>query len=66
MFPGELRAFHVVAQTGSIRKASEALDVAPSSVSRKIALIEHQIGTTLLERTAAGVVLTHAGRMVVE
>ncbi|MEJ0039590.1 MAG: LysR family transcriptional regulator [Gammaproteobacteria bacterium] len=66
MFPGELRAFHVVAQTGSIRKASEALDVAPSSVSRKIALLEHQIGTTLLERTAAGVVLTHAGRMVAE
>jgi len=66
MFPGELRAFHVVAQTGSMRKASETLDVAPSSISRKIALLEHQIGTTLLERTGAGVVLTHAGKMVAE
>lgn len=66
MFPGELRAFHVVAKTGSIRKASEALGVAPSSVSRKIALLEHQIGTRLLERTAAGVVLTHAGSLVAE
>jgi DNA-binding transcriptional LysR family regulator len=66
MFPGELRAFHVVAQTGSIRRASETLGVAPSSVSRKIALLEHQIGTTLLERTSAGVVLTHAGTLVAE
>lgn len=66
MFPGELRAFHVVAKTGSIRKASDALGVAPSSVSRKIALLEHHIGTRLLERTAAGVVLTHAGTLVAE
>lgn len=66
MFPGELRAFHIVAQTGSIRKASEVLNIAPSSVSRKVALLEHQIGTTLLERTANGVVLTHAGTLVAE
>ncbi len=66
MFPGELRAFHIVAQTGSIRKASEVLSIAPSSVSRKVALLEHQIGTTLLERTASGVVLTHAGTLVAE
>lgn len=66
MFPGELRAFHAVAKTGSIRRASEALGVAPSSISRKVALLEHQIGTRLLERTAAGVVLTHAGALVAE
>jgi len=28
MFPSELRAFHAVAQSGSIRKAAELLDVA--------------------------------------
>ena len=66
MFPGELHAFHVVAKTGSIRKASEDLGVAPSSVSRKIALLEHQIGTRLFQRTAGGVVLTHAGTLVAE
>lgn len=66
MFPGELRVFHVVATSGSIRKASEALGVAPSSVSRKIALLEHLVGTTLLERTAEGVVLTHAGVLFAE
>lgn len=66
MFPSELRAFHAVAQSGSIRKAAEQLDVAPSSVSRKIALLEYQIGTALLERKSSGVALTHAGIMVAE
>jgi len=66
MFPSELRAFHAVAQSGSIRKASELLDIAPSSVSRKVALLEHHIGTTLLDRTSGGVKLTHAGSLVAE
>jgi DNA-binding transcriptional LysR family regulator len=58
MFPSELRAFHAVAQSGSIRKAAEQLDVAPSSVSRKMALLEYQIGTALLKRKSSGVALT--------
>jgi DNA-binding transcriptional LysR family regulator len=66
MFPSELRAFHAVAQSGSIRKASELLDIAPSSVSRKVALLEQQMGTTLLDRTSVGVKLTHAGTLVAE
>lgn len=66
MFPSELRALHAVAQSGSIRKASELLDIAPSSVSRKIAVLEQQFGTGLLERTSAGVSLTHAGALVAE
>jgi molybdate transport repressor ModE-like protein len=66
MFPGELRAFHAVAQAGSIRKASRVLGVAPSSVSRQVALLEHQMGTELLQRTAGGVVLTHAGTLVAD
>ena len=40
--------------------------MAPSSVSRKVALLEHQIGTMLLERTPNGVALTHEGMMVAE
>lgn len=66
MFPEEMRAFHAVVQTGSIRKASDRLDLAPSSVSRKVALLEHHIGAKLLERTAAGVTVTHAGGLVAE
>ncbi len=66
MFPSELRAFHAVAQSGSIRKSAELLNVAPSSVSRKIVLLEQQIGTALLERASKGVALTHARAMVAE
>jgi DNA-binding transcriptional LysR family regulator len=66
MFAREMRAFHSVALTGSIRQASRSLGVAPSSVSRQIALLEHQMGTSLLRRTPAGVVLTHAGSLVAE
>jgi DNA-binding transcriptional LysR family regulator len=66
MFHGSLRAFDETARAGSIRKASEALGVAPSSVSRHIAILERQMGTALLVRRAGGVDLTHAGALVAE
>jgi DNA-binding transcriptional LysR family regulator len=64
MFPGNLRAFHETVRSGSIRKASDAMGVAPSSVSRQIAALERAMGTALFERRARGVVLTHAGALV--
>jgi DNA-binding transcriptional LysR family regulator len=66
VFYGTLRAFDETVRTGSIRKASEALRVAPSSVSRSIAVLEREMGTALLARSAAGVSLTHAGTLVAE
>lgn len=66
MFPGELRAFHLVVKTGSIRKASRVLGCAPSSISRQVALLEHKMGTSLLKRTTTGILLTHAGTLVAE
>jgi molybdate transport repressor ModE-like protein len=62
--PSRLKIFHEIAKCGSIRAASEVLGVAPSSVSRQVALLEHEMGTSLLERTSSGVNLTHAGKMV--
>jgi DNA-binding transcriptional LysR family regulator len=59
-----LRIFHEIAKAGSIRAASEVLGVAPSSVSRQVMVLEHEMGTALLERSASGVKLTHAGKMV--
>ncbi len=61
-----LRAFDETVRAGSIRKASAALGVAPSSVSRSIGILEREMGTALLERKASGVVLTHAGRLVAD
>jgi DNA-binding transcriptional LysR family regulator len=64
MFHTVLRAFEETARAGSIRKASQSLGVAPSSVSRNIAVLEHEIGTKLIERRAGGVSLTHSGELV--
>ena len=60
------RYFHETAQSGSIRRASEVLNVSPSSVSRQILVLERMFGTSLFERSASGVGLTHAGRLVDE
>jgi DNA-binding transcriptional LysR family regulator len=66
MFSGSLRAFDETVRAGSIRKASEILGVAPSSVSRHIAMLEREMGTALFDRRSRGVVLTFAGRMVAD
>ncbi|MDT9598679.1 LysR family transcriptional regulator [Sphingosinicella rhizophila] len=65
-FPRDLATFHHVVLAGSIRKASNELNVAPSSISRKIIILEHQFGTALFERTPKGLVLTYAGHLVAE
>jgi DNA-binding transcriptional LysR family regulator len=56
-----LRYFLEAARLGSIRRAAETLYVAPSAVSRQIALLEQRFGMPLFERHAAGVRLTAAG-----
>jgi DNA-binding transcriptional LysR family regulator len=63
---GILRAMEETARQGSIRKASDVLGVAPSSVSRSIAILEREMGTALFDRSAGGVELTHAGRLVAD
>jgi DNA-binding transcriptional LysR family regulator len=51
---------------GSIRGAAERLNVNPSTVSRQIALLEHEVSSTLLERFGKGVRATEAGQLLVE
>lgn len=64
MFPDPMRAFQSVVKTGSIRKAGDTLGLAPSSVSRQIALLERQMGTSLFTRSINGLELTYAGQLV--
>src|SRR5450432_1872705 len=47
-----LRYFLETARLGSIRRAAEGLYVAPSAVSRQIALLEQNFGAPLFERHA--------------
>ncbi|QCI68534.1 LysR family transcriptional regulator [Phreatobacter stygius] len=59
----QLRYFHEVAQVGTIRKASDKLNVAPSALSRQIQQLEHQVGMPLFERHTRGMRLTEAGEI---
>ncbi|MBS0580460.1 MAG: LysR family transcriptional regulator [Proteobacteria bacterium] len=58
-----LKYFIETARLGSIRRAAEVLYVAPSAVSRQIALLEAKFGAPLFERHAGGVRLTPAGEV---
>jgi DNA-binding transcriptional LysR family regulator len=58
------RYFNEVAQTKSIRRAADRLHVAPSAISRQLAILEQSLGALLLDRTNNGVQLTAAGVML--
>jgi DNA-binding transcriptional LysR family regulator len=60
------RYFALVADHGSVREAADALRVAPSAISRQVASLEAEYGTTLFERRARGMRLTTAGSAVLE
>ena len=59
-----LALFVRVAETRSITKAAEASHIALAAASRRMTLLEHQLGVKLLQRTARGAELTAAGRAV--
>lgn len=59
-----LRYFLEVARQGSIRKASEHVNLAPSALSRHISILEHTVGASLFERRARGMVLTEEGAIL--
>src|ERR1700740_2056230 len=57
----DVRFFLAVARTGSLSGAARALGVGHVTVGRRIALLEKQLGVTLLNRTPDGLVTTSAG-----
>lgn len=62
--PKQTRAFLTATEAGTLRGAAELLSVEPSTVSRAIAALEHQLATTLIERGRRGVKLTEAGQLL--
>lgn len=60
--PKALIAFEKVAQHGSITRASEDLNVAASSVSRYIKLLEHDLGVSLFHRESGKLTLNGNGK----
>src|SRR5690242_13056578 len=60
-----LRVLREVATRGSFSAAAEALGYTQPAVSRQVALLERETGTTLIERRPGGVRLTDAGELLV-
>ena len=58
-----LRYFSKVAETGSFTRTAAAFPVPPSSVSRRIADLEKNLGATLLKRSTRDVKLTEIGQL---
>jgi DNA-binding transcriptional LysR family regulator len=56
-----VRYFHMFAETGSIIRASEILHISQPALSKALRLLEHEIGTSLLEPEGRGLRLTPAG-----
>lgn len=59
---GQLNCFVAVATELNFRRAAIRLNMTQPPLSRKIQLLEHQLGVLLLERTNRSVQLTAAGR----
>lgn len=62
----QLRALLAVAESGSVTKAAELLNVVQPAVSRQLKLLEESVGAPLFARERHGMELTDAGRTLVE
>jgi DNA-binding transcriptional LysR family regulator len=56
-----LKAFLLVAETGSFSLAAEKLHLTQPAVSKRVALLEEQLGTGLFDRIGRNISLTEAG-----
>lgn len=59
----QLRDMVAIVERGSLRAAARHLDVAQSALTRSIRELERELGSTLFERDARGMVLTPMGRL---
>ena len=64
--PNDLLIFARVAEAGSFSRAAERLGLPKSTVSRRIALLEEQLGERLMLRTTRRLALTDFGERLLE
>lgn len=58
----QIEAFVAVAQMGSFTRATHVLHLSQPAISRRIQLLEQELGVSLFERVREGIVLTGAGQ----
>jgi DNA-binding transcriptional LysR family regulator len=61
---GQLKAFEAVTRLGSFSAAARELYVTQPAISKKIRLLQEEVGLPLLEQVGKGVYLTEAGRLL--
>lgn len=59
-----LHAFVAIAEQGSFSAAAEKLHLTQPAISKRIALLEDQLGTRLFDRVGRQVILTQAGKIL--
>lgn len=57
-----LKTFLTIIETGSLVRASEALNVTQSTVTARLQSLESELGQTLINRSKSGITLTDAGK----
>lgn len=62
----QLQTIIQVAETGSISKASERLNIVQPALSRKLGNLERELGITLFERNGRGMMVTDVGREILK
>lgn len=60
----KLRVFHAAAEAGSFTHAAETLNLSQSAISRQVSALEQDVGVSLFNRHARGLVLTEQGEML--
>jgi DNA-binding transcriptional LysR family regulator len=61
---GQLKAFEAVTRLGSFSGAARELYVTQPAISKKIRLLQEEVGLPLLEQVGKGIYLTDAGRLL--
>ena len=61
----DLYTLQIIAEAGSMAKASRRLSLSQPAISKAIADMEHSIGTSLLDRSSRGVELTASGQLLI-
>jgi DNA-binding transcriptional LysR family regulator len=61
-----LRLFVTVCEAGNIARAAERANIVASAISKRIARLEAELGTALLQRRGHGLVPTQAGEALLE
>ncbi|GHB32891.1 LysR family transcriptional regulator [Pseudovibrio japonicus] len=62
----DFRMFALIVEQESISKAADHMGIAKSAVSRRLSLLEDQLGTALIQRTTRQWQITEAGRLLYE